>query len=337
MRASRPAAPPARGPLHALAIAICLQAWSGARLHAQAWIPVQGEGAVSVTYQNYDVAGHYDKFGHKNHNGGTHSQVAVCDVDYGISDAIGVSVALPLIASKYTGPPLYFVGGIETHPGPLDDGRYHAAFQDLRVEIRRLFWAGSIPIAPFAAGVIPTHDYEVVGEAVPGRHRRDFQVGADSGMDLERWLTGAYLHVRYGYARAQKIEGFEFNRSNIDLEIGYAVRSQLTVRGLAAWQIRHQGPEVVDLSVDWDHHDRFIAPGFTNLGLGVSVPMGRADLYAAYVGTARGNNGAHRARTVAAGVTFAFGSSSLSGLGSSSSSLRSGIAPAPSRHRFGRR
>ena len=317
----------------AIVLLALLSGWNGSRLKAQAWIPATGEGTVSLTYQNYDVAGHYDARGRKNNNGGTQSQVAVAEVDYGITDTIGVIVNLPFIASKYTGPPVYFVGGVETHPGPLDDGTYHGAFQDLRVEVRRLFWAGSIPVAPFIAASFPTHDYETVGEAVPGRHRRDLQIGANVGVNLDRLLAGAYVHGRYGYAIAQEIEGFEFTRSNIDVEFGFPVASRFLLRALAGWQIRHQGPSVQELTVDWEHHDRFIAPSYTSLGVGASVPIRGVDVYALWLGTVRGSNGAHRARTIAAGVTFAFGSR-LTGLGSPSATMPA--VPRPSGDRFGR-
>ena len=305
----------------------------GSVLLAQAWTPAKGEGTLSLTYQNYDVAGHYDAQGRKNDNGGTQSHAAITEVDYGITDTISLTVGLPFIASKYTGPDVYFVGGIETHPGPLDDRTYHGAFQDLRLEVRRLFWAGPVPIAPFIGASFPTHDYETVGEAVPGRGRRDLQVGASIGANLDRVLGGAYAHGRYGYAMAQKIQGFSFTRSNVDIEIGVPVGSRVVIRGLAAWQIRHRGPSVNELAVDWEHHDRFIAVSYTNLGVGVSLPIGTADVYALWMGTAAGRNGAHRGRTLAAGVTFGFGSR-LSGLGGPSAS----VAPLSnrSRGRFGR-
>ena len=244
-----------------------------------------------------------------------------------------MTVNLPFIASKYTGPPVYFVGGVETHPGPLDDGTYHGAFQDLRVEVRRLFWAGPIPVAPFIGASFPTHDYETVGEAVPGRHRRDLQIGANIGVNLDRLLAGAYVHGRYGYATAQRIEGFAFTRSNVDVEIGFPIASRFVLRGLAGWQIRHQGPSVQELTVDWEHHDRFIAPSYTNLGVGASVPIGGVDVYALWLGTVQGSNGAHRARTIAAGVTFAF-ESRLRGLGSPSATVPE--VARPSGDRFGR-
>ena len=294
--------------------------WNGSRLEAQAWTPAKGEGTVSLTYQNYDVAGHYDARGRKNNNGGTQSQVGVAEVDFGITDTFAVTVNLPFIASKYTGPPVYFVGGVETHPGPLDDGTYHGAFQDFRVDVRRLFWAGPIPIAPFVGVSVPTHDYETVGEAVPGRRRRDLQIGANVGVSLDRLLAGAYVHERYGYATAQQIEGFAFTRSNVDVEIGVPIASRFVLRGLAGWQIRHHGPSVRELTVDWENHDRFIAPSYTNLGVGASVPIGGVEVYALWLGTVQGSNGAHRARTIAAGVTFAFGSR-LSGLGGPSTTM----------------
>jgi hypothetical protein len=311
----------------AMAVVMC---GNGSVAMAQAWVPGKGDGTVSVTYQNYDVAGHYDAQGHKNNNGGTYSQVVVTEIDYGITDTIGVTVSLPFIASKYTGPPVYFVGGVETHPGPLDDGAYHGAFQDVRIDGRWLFWAGPIPVAPFVGASFPTHDYETVGEAVPGRHRRDLQAGANVGINLDRVTPGAYAHGRYAYGAAQEIEGFSFTRSNIDLEVGWPLISRVVIRGLAGWQIRHDGPSVRELTVDWEHHDRFIAPSYTNLGVGASVPIGGMDVYALWLGTARGSNGAHRARTIAAGVTFGFGSR-LTGLGGTLSTAQQGR----SRRRFG--
>ena len=226
---------------------------------------------------------------------------------------------------------------METHPGPLDRDRvYHGAFQDLRLEVRQFFWAGPVPVAPFIAASFPTHDYETEGEAVPGRGRRDLQIGASIGLNLNRVLGGAYASGRYGYATAQRLEGFPFTRSNIDIEVGAPIKPRVVVRGLVGLQIRHQGPSVNQLLVDWEDHDRFIAPSYTNLGVGVSVPIGSADVYALWIGTAAGSNGAHRSRTIGAGVTFGFGSG-LSGLGGGPTASVSPSRSRSSRGRFGRR
>lgn len=287
----------------------------GAPLLAQASIPDRGEVTVTLTYQNYDVLGHYDVQGHPNNNGGTRSQALVTELDYGIMDRFGLIVSLPLIASKYTGPPSYYVGPFLTFPGPLDDGTYHAAFQDVRIELRRQWWAGPIPVTPFVGVSFPTHDYETVGEAVPGRRRRDLQAGASAGVDLDRLLPGAYVQGRYAYGTMQEVNDLPFTRSNIDLDGGVAASSRVLVRALAEWQIRHQGPTLAQLAPDWVNHDRFIAPSYTHVGGGASVSITRTtDVFALFVATAAGNNGAHRQRTLALGVSFSL-RSGLRGLG----------------------
>ncbi|HEX6464424.1 MAG TPA: hypothetical protein VFZ98_08225 [Vicinamibacterales bacterium] len=283
--------------------------------YGQATVPDRGEATLSVTYQHYDVVGHFDAHGNENSNGSTQSQVLVTDLDYGMRNGFALVMSLPVIASKYTGPPSYSVGPYLTFPGPLDDGRYHAALQDVRLELRRGWWAGPVPIAPFVGFSFPTHRYETVGEAVPGRHRRDLQVGASAGVDLGRVLRGAYVEGRYAYGAMQRINNLPFTRSNIDVEAGADATSRILVRGLVGWQIRHTGPSLDQLAPDWVNHDRFIAPSYLNVGGGPLFSVSRStDVFALLVAAVAGSNGAHRQRTIAIGVTFGFGSS-LHGLG----------------------
>jgi hypothetical protein len=301
----------------------------GGTAGAQAFVAARGEASVSLTYQNYVVVGHFDAQGHKNTNGGTESHAVVTELDYGVTDSFGLTVSLPFIASKYTGPPSYFVGTHLTSPGRLDDGTYHAAFQDLRIEARRVFWAGPVALAPFVAVSFPTHDYETVGEAVPGRHRRDLQFGTNVGADLGRLLSGLYVQGRYAYGTAERVNNFPFTRSNIDLEGGYAIVPRVVIRALMDRQIRHQGPSLDELAVDWVDHDRFIAPSYLNLGGGVSVSLTRStDIYALWIPTVSGSNGAHRARTLAIGITLDVGSG-LRGLGGTGGSTHHAIRSSP--------
>src|SRR5205807_6214892 len=230
-------------------------------------------------------------------------------IDVGVSDTIALTVSLPFIATKYTGPALYFVGGIPTHPGPLDDRNYHAAFQDVHVEARRECWAGPIAFAPLVGVTIPSHDYETRGEAVPGRHRRELQAGVTAGADLNRILPRTYVHGRYSLAAAQRIDGFSSVHSNVDFEAGADVSSRIGVRGLADWQIRHKGPTIPQLAAfDWLAHDRFIVSSYVNLGGGLTVGITRnTELHALWLATVSGNNGAHRARMLAIGTSWKFG------------------------------
>jgi hypothetical protein len=284
-------------------------------LFAQPWVPPKGEGTVSLTYQNYYVTGHFDLLGRENKNGPTHTKALAAELDIGVTDSVGLSIGLPFIASKYTGPASYFVAGIETFPGPLDDGSYHAAFQDLRIEVRRLFVAGPVAVAPFVGASIPTHEYETVGEAVPGRNRRELQLGASAGVSLDPFLPGAYVQVRYALGAAERVDGFPAVRSNIDFEGGVAVTSRVALRGILAWQIKNNGPLPVELVNDWVNHDRFIVASYFNAGGGATVSVTRSvEIYSVWVATLSGRGGAHVARLFAAGTTWSFGSG-FSGFG----------------------
>jgi hypothetical protein len=292
-------------------------------LLAQPWVPPPGEGTVSITYQNYYVTGHFDLRGRENKNGATHSKALLAELDFGLTETIGLTVTLPYIASKYTGPDVYFVGGIPTFPGPLDDRTYHGTFQDLRVEARRMFLTGPLAVAPFAGVTLPTHDYETRGEAVPGKGRRDLQLGAGLGADLNPFLPRTYMHARYGYAVAERKHGFPSVRSTIDLEGGHDVTSRVGLRGLLAWQIRHKGPTLDALAAhDWEGHDRFIVPSYFNVGGGASVRLTRTtELSALWMATISGKGGAHVARMLAIGATWSFGGG-LGGLGGGASQSR---------------
>lgn len=285
-----------------------IQLGRAAPLRAQVFVPPKGEGTVSVTYQNYYTTGHFDVQGHKNKNGATHTKAVVTELDYALTDTVGLTVSLPFVASKYTGPASYFVGPFETFPGPLDDGSYHAAFQDVRIEVRRMFVAGPVTVTPFVSGSFPTHEYETVGEAVPGRRRRELQLGASAGASLDPVLTGVSVHARYSYGAAERVQGFPATRSNIDLEGGRAVTSRVGLRGLVSWQIRHKGPRPPELQRDWKNHDRFIVSSYLNLGGGASISLPRStEVYALWIATVAGKDGAHVSRTLAAGMSWSFG------------------------------
>ncbi|HET7696655.1 MAG TPA: hypothetical protein VFK57_13155 [Vicinamibacterales bacterium] len=287
-----------------------VQLASAAMLHAQPWVPPRGEGSVSVTYQNYYTLGHFNVAGEPNTNGATHSKAMMTEVDVGLTDTIALSVSLPFISTKYTGPDEYLVGGVITHPGPLDlDRRYHGAFQDVRAELRRLWWAGPVAIAPLVGISLPTHDYETRGEAVVGRHRRELQVGVTAGADLNRILPRSYVHGRYAVARGQRIEGFPSLTSQLNVEGGVEPTSRFGIRGIAGWQFRHQGPTIPELARhDWLGHDRFIVSSYFNLGAGVNVSLTRnTELHAVWIATVSGRSGAHRARMLAIGTAWRFG------------------------------
>jgi len=274
-----------------------------------------------VTYQNYYVKGHWvGAEGIQTDNGGTHSKSLAAEVDWGLPGSFGLTVGLPFIASKYTGSSVYFVNGQKTTPGPLDDGSYHSAFQDLHVEGRRMIEFGRVAVAPLAGITIPTHEYVTQGEAVPGRHRTEFEIGASAGADISMWLPSGYVQGRYALAAAEKTDGLPSVRSHIDVEVGSSVISRLGLRGLASWQIRYDGPTQQELiNHGWTTHDRFVVSNYFNLGGGVTIRLRPStQLSGTWVSAISGNLGAHRAQLLAVGVTWSLGGeSAVKGLGAS--------------------
>ena len=275
---------------------------------AQAWVPAKGEGIVTLTYQNYYITGHFDRQSRKTPNGAVHSKSAIAEINFGVTDTIGLAVSVPFVSSKYTGPPSYFVGPFETFPGPLDDGTYHGAFQDVRIEMRRAFALRTVTVTPFVAAALPTHGYETVGEAVPGRHRRELQLGANAGALLDGLVPGGYVHVRYVYTTAERERDLPYRRSNVDLEGGSSLSSRIAVRGLVSWQVAHDAPTLQQLAPIWPIHDRFIVPNFLQAGGGVSLSLTEStELHGLWVATLKGRGGAHIARMLSVGISWGFG------------------------------
>ena len=213
-------------------------------VRAQPWSPPKGEGTVSVTYQNYYVTGHFDLLGHENTNGATHNKSLAAEIDVGLTDTLGLSVSLPFIASKYTGPPSYRRRrNPDVIPGPLDDGTYHGAFQDFRRrDATPVPDAALWPWRRLSVSRFHRTSTRRVGEAVPGRRRPELQLGATAGVPLDEVLPALYVQVRYGIGAAPPLQGFSAVRSNINLEAGCAVTARLAFRGLFDWQFRLKGP-----------------------------------------------------------------------------------------------
>lgn len=154
-----------------------------------------------------------------------------------------------------------------------------------------------------------------MGEAVPGRHRAELQLGTYGGVDLDRWLRGGYAHLRYGYTTAEREQDLPYRRSNVDLEGGCAVLPRVSVRGVVTWQFAHDAPTLAQLAPIWQIHDRFIVPNFTNAGAGVTIDITRSmEIHGLWVATVKGYGGAHIARVLSVGATWSFGGA-LGGLG----------------------
>jgi hypothetical protein len=270
---------------------------------AQAWLPPKGEGSIALTFGEYAFSGHFDSDGSRDPFGGTHARSLAIEVTYAISDRLTVSGSLPFVSTRLSGS---FPEGVPL--GPLDDGRYHGDFQDFRTDLRFLVRAQPVALTPVVGVSIPSHRYEVIGEAVPGKRTREVFAGLHLGRTLG---TRAYVHGRYLYSWVEKVvaDVKKLDRSNVDAEAGFTV-ARVTLRALGAWQVTHGGLDLEDMRTRpgfFRDHDRAARTNYFNLGGGASFEATRAlDLYAVFYRTIRGEN-AHQARSLSLGASWEFG------------------------------
>jgi hypothetical protein len=257
-------------------------------LRAQAWTPAQGEGAVSIAYQNTSVKYHLftttpiDR-------GHIQSQAMLLDFIYGVTDKVAVSVSLPYIGAKYN--------GLYPHPTGLDTGAYHSTFQDLRFGVTYNVTKKWLVVTPFIGTITPSHDYQYWAHSAVGRDLRELQVGAYWAKLLDPVLPGLFVTGRYSYGFTQRVLDISHNRSNLDLELGYFFKPEFRAFALASGQLTHGG---VDLPLPTapplptlilQHHDQIGRDNELNLGGGAAVSITPSfDLFVSVIHTVAGRN-----------------------------------------------
>ena len=258
-------------------LAAAISGFGAVQVFAQATVPARGEGSVSVVYQNVDFAGHINFLGQRVPNGAAHSQTVLFEVEYGLTDNLAISVGLPYVTAKYTGQgpacPLCAASPLGFHAGPNDDGLYHGALQDFRIDLRQNIFRRPLILTPSIGVVIPSHQYEQHGEAAIGRGLWELPIAINMARSLEPFLPDAYVQGRYSYTFVQRDLNVPLNKSNGFVEAGYSFTSSLTVRGLGTWQKTHGGlngvPEFVFSEELLQNHDRLLRDNNWRAGAGV--------------------------------------------------------------------
>jgi len=273
---------------------------------AQAWLPGQGEGAVSMLYQDLFVKEHFLAGGGRVDRGHIRTHNVLFDVTYGLTDDLTVTFAVPLVRTRYS--------GTAPHPGSLDDRTPHTGFQDLRFGARYKLYDGPVTITPFIGSSVPSHAYEYFAHAAYGTRVRELEIGSYVARMVGPALPGAFVQARYSYAFAQKIENVSHNRSSLDVEVGYFVRPTLRVFVLGAGQKTHGGIDTPDAG--WrampanlaPHHDRIARLDMLDVGGGAQLSVTDSlDLFGSLVTTLAGRNAHALSRGITVGASWGFG------------------------------
>jgi hypothetical protein len=296
--------------LAGLALGMCLLPQS---VHAQAWGPAEGEGVVSVLYGNSLSDRHYLPTVRYD-IGRIDGHSMLLDLTYGVSDRTAVSIALPLVVTRYRGD--------WPHPGTntterTDDGRWHSNWQDFRFSLRHNVVNGPVALTPFVGGIAPSHDYEYFAHAAAGRRLWGIQAGLAAAKLLDAIASGLFVQGRYSYSFVQRTINVRPNHSNADLELGYFITPSVRVIVLGNAQVSHGGIDVLPPALavavltpeQRRHHDQIDRVNHLKLGVGASIDLTeQLGIFASYGRQVAGRNGHEIKRAISVGVSWSFGS-----------------------------
>lgn len=259
----------------------------------------KGEGVVSITYHNVEAEGHFTRTGDRLALGGSQSQAVQILLDYSLTDRVALTLSIPYLWARNGADPSPVLG----HTG-IDDGRYHSTWQDWRVGVRRSLLEGALAASGSIDFVIPSHNYDVRGEAAPGRGLHEMIAAIQAGRQFPSQL---YLHARYAHAFVENDLNISTDRDNLDLEIGLPISERITVSVVGGWQETRGG--LTDAvfshpdSTEFLEHDRLLDADHVNVGVGARASLSETIvLHASYVRTVAGEN-------THFGSGFAFGAS----------------------------
>jgi hypothetical protein len=262
-------------------------AMSPSRASAQAWLPAQGDGSVSLLFSDTYAKYHFLPT-ERVDVGHIRSETTLLDVTYGLTDRVTVGVSLPLVASRYTGDaphPQPLRQGVN----PLDDGGYHATLQDFRFNLRyNVLKKRGLAVTPFVGSIVPSHDYEIFAHAAPGRDLKELSVGVSAARIFEGRLPGVFLQASYAYGIAQQILDISHNHSNLSLEAGYFVTPKFRLIAIGSGQRTHGGIDGT-LALGFDPvlfpvHDQITRDNYLNLGGAAAYTLSNTiDVYGSLV------------------------------------------------------
>jgi hypothetical protein len=266
---------------------------------AQAWLPEKGDFSLGLNYVNALSKKHYLPDGSEIDVGHTRVQTVALSASYALSDRINLMASLPWVQTRYAGD--------HPHPGEIDNGHSHSTITDLYLSAHYQLALEPVAIAPYVAAVIPTHDYETLGHAAPGRGLNEYWIGFYGGKSLHQWIPQTYIQVSYNYAVVERVAGISHDRSNADLEVGHFLNRRVSIRALVAWQKTHGGIDVPIPPSDplFPYHDQLGAEGHLNVGAGLSwAANSQLGVDISYLQSIRGENGHKLDPGISLGISY---------------------------------
>jgi len=272
--------------------------WAGFA-HGQAWLPSQGSADLTFSYSDSWTTRHWLPNGDTVDAGHTRILTYSLAAEYSPTDRWMLALSLPLVQGEYH--------GAHPHPTYVDDGSYHETITDLRMEAHYQLLLNPLAIAPYVAYVLPTHEYETLGHAAPGRGLDELWVGVGLGKSLDRWIPRTYIEGRFTYAFVEAVHGVTHDKENVEIALGYFFTPYLNLQGYWRWQQTLGGIDVpvAPTSKYFPYHDQLAADAFTNIGASTTWTYSDHWAYSlAYLTGIAGRNGHKIDDLVSVSVTY---------------------------------
>lgn len=283
---------------------------------AQAFTPPQGVGSVTLAWQYIHNLGHRFTDGSYAADGDSLTTSLLLDVEYALSDRLSATLGVPYVFAKYSGSNPPFSGL------PNDTCRcWSSGLADFGASLRYRFGGETWAVTPVVRLGVPSHTYPYRGEAVVGKQLTEAQLGVLAGARLVELLPKATVQAGYSYAFVERpIDDVSVDRSNVFVDLGYAVNRRLYLRGAWIWQHTHGGlrlgspitgqpfrpPGEFNTPERLTEIDRLLHVRVMQLGGGLAVNLGPVDVFASYTTYFWGRD-AHNSRVFGLGATWYFG------------------------------
>jgi Outer membrane protein beta-barrel domain len=283
-------------------LAVSALAMSSASAHAQAWVPPARIGLVSVVYQAITNTNHRLTDGSLFDGYDSVSRGVLFSLDYAFTDRFSISVGVPYLGSKYTGPePSFFGLAVD------DCNCWNHGWQDFGFTARYNLKNEAFALTPSITLGVPTHNYDYFGEAVLGRNLNEFRLQVDVGQRLDAISDRLSLSGRYSYAIVEEVLDLPNNRSNFAIEADFLATRKLVTRGGVSWQRSHGGLRSTDVVTEEQisQYDRIIKDNNVHINGGVSYSLPKVDVFVSYVHYAAGTD-THVGHAITAGLSIPF-------------------------------
>jgi hypothetical protein len=270
--------------------------------YAQAWVPPAGIGVVGVVFQAINNTNHRLSDGSLFDGYDSMSRGVLFTLDYAFTDRFSISVGVPYLGSKYTGPePSFFGLAVD------DCFCWNSGWQDLAATARYNFANGSFALTPSIAIGAPTHNYDYYGEAVLGRNLNEFRMAVDVGRRLDAIWDKLSVSARYSFALVERVLDLPNNRSNIFVDTDIMATRKLVTRVGLSWQVSHGGLRSDEMTTPElaAQYDRLIKDNNFHLTGGLSYSLPKVDVFGSYVHYVAGTD-THVGYAITAGLSIPF-------------------------------